>query len=216
MNNKYSRIILGIDILVLGLLIGLNILNILSFSSFFNGWWTLFIIVPSISYVITAKDKALSIIFLLIGILLLCAANMLIDFSIIWKLIIPIILVGIGLSFVFNFFFENKEKHKNEIDVVFNKDYIKINKKYDGGVINSIFGYLELDLSDSKINKDILMDVTSLFGKVKIILPSDVNLIVKENKLFGSIKNTRKSNKKKSEDTVFITSKCIFGGVSIK
>ena len=213
--NKYSRIILGIDILVLGLLIGLNILNIVSFSSFFSGWWTLFIIVPSLSYVITSKDKALSIIFLLIGILLLCASNMLFDFSVIWKLLVPIILVGIGLSFIANFFFDTN-KNKHEIAVVFSKDKVAINKKYDGGIINSIFGYLELDLTKGNINKDILIDVTSLFGKVKIILPEDVNIITKETKIFGSVRNDRKRNNKNNEDTVFITSKCIFGGVCIK
>ena len=44
--NKTSNILWGIVLIVLGLIFGLNALDITHIDIFFNGWWTLFIIVP--------------------------------------------------------------------------------------------------------------------------------------------------------------------------
>ena len=214
--NKISRIILGISIVILGILMGLNVLGVLNYSSFFRGWWTLFIIVPSLSYIVTAKDKAFSIIFFVIGILLFLACQNLIDFEVVWKLILPILIIGLGLSFIFKFLKSDEETKKSEVGVVFGKDTTEINKKYIGGELNAVFGSLTYDLSNSDISKDIMIEVTSLFGKVNIILPKNVNVIVKNTTVFGNVKNGRKKDKKDNTNTVFISSKAIFGGVSIK
>jgi predicted membrane protein len=214
--NKISIIILGLSIIVLGILVGLNVLEILNFSSFFRGWWTLFIIVPSLSFIITSKDKALSIIFFSIGLLLLLACINIIDFTVVWNLLLPILIIGVGFSFIFKFLKSNDTIKKNEIGIVFEKITIKIDKKYHGGIINTIFGSFIYDLSDSDIGSDIMLDVTSLFGKTTIILPKNVNVLVKSSSVFGSVINKRKTNKKGNDNTVFISSKSIFGGVIIK
>jgi predicted membrane protein len=216
--KKVSNIILGLSISILGILIGLNILEVLNFTSFFAGWWTLFIIIPSLFYVISSKNKAISIIFFIIGILLFLACNMIIDFSIIWSLLVPIIILGIGFSFLFNYFKEDnsRKNKKNEIGIVFDKQKIKTSKAYDGGSVNTIFGYLEYDLEKSKISKDIMIDITSLFGVTTIYLPSNVNVIVKSYTIFGTFKNSRETNKKSNDNTVFISSKSVFGGVNIR
>lgn len=214
--NKISRIILGLSIVALGILMGLNVLGVVNYSSFFRGWWTLFIIVPSLSYLITAKDKAASIIFFVIGMLLFLACQNLIDFEIVWRLMLPILIIGVGLLFIFKFLKSDEETKKNEVGVVFGKDTIKVNKKYNGGELNAVFGSLNYDLSESGIAKDIMIEATSLFGKVNIVLPKNVNVIVKNFTVFGKVKNGRKKDKKDNTNTVFISSKAIFGGVSIK
>lgn len=214
--NKISRIILGISIVILGILMGLNVLGVVNYSNFFRGWWTLFIIVPSLSYIVTAKDKALSIIFFVIGVLLFLACQNLIDFEVVWRLILPILIIGVGLSFIFKFLKSDEETKKNEVGVVFGKDSIEVNKKYNGGELNAVFGTLTYDLSNSDISKDIMIETTSLFGKVNIILPKNVNVIAKNTTVFGKVKNGRKKDKKDNTNTVFISSKAVFGGVSIK
>ena len=214
--NKISRIILGIGIVTLGILMGLNVLGIVNYSNFFRGWWTLFIIIPSISYLITAKDKAASIIFFVIGILLFLACQNLIDFEIVWRLMLPILIIGVGLLFIFKFLKSDEETKKNEVGVVFGKDSITVNRKYNGGELNAVFGSLTYDLSSSGISKDIMIEATSLFGKVNIVLPKNVNVIVKNFTVFGKVKNDRKRDKKDNTNTVFVSSKAIFGGVSIK
>ena len=214
--KTFSRVLLGLSIIILGVLIGLNAIDLVNFSKFFNGWWTLFIIIPSISYLITSKDKAASIIFLLIGILLFLACRGLIDFSIVLKLILPVVLIGVGFHFIYSYYLHNKkDRDNNEIGSVFSSDNIKVTKKYNGGYINSIFGVLTFDLTEADISKDIVIENTSIFGKTKIILPKDVNVIVRNVNIFGKTTNNREKHSKKNTDTVFINTKNIFGGVDI-
>ena len=99
--NKISNILWGVVLIVLGLIIGLNALEITNINIFFDGWWTLFIIIPSFIDLFKEKDKTGSTIGLVIGISLLFGCNNIIDFDLIWKLMFPTILVLIGLSLIF-------------------------------------------------------------------------------------------------------------------
>jgi predicted membrane protein len=214
--NRISRIILGICFLIFIILVSLNMIGVLSFNRFFSGWWTLFIIVPSISYIVTSKNKYLSILTFTVGILLLMASLNIIDFLIIWHLFVPISIALITLVFISKFLFSSeKNKKSEEYSSVFGREKKQITKKINGAIINTIFGSLYLDLTKSNIDHDIAFDVTSLFGSTVIELPTNVNVIVKSNNLFGTTKNLKK-NDKKNEDTIFISSKSIFGGVIIK
>jgi len=214
--NRISRIILLICLVILSILICFNKVGILSFTSFFPGWWTLFIIIPSISYVITSKNKYLSIIFLIIGILLLFACLNMIDFLIIWRLFVPVSIIFIFLSFISKILF-NTEKNKKcqEYSSVFGNEKLTISKKINNSITNAIFGHLFLDLSKSNISSDIVFDVSSIFGKTIIELPMNANVIVRSNNIFGYTKILKK-NDKKNKDTIFVNAKSIFGGVIIK
>lgn len=68
---------------------------------FFDGWWTLFIIIPSFIELIRSDGKIGSLIGLIIGTVLLLCCQGYLSFSIIGKLIFPFILVMIGLSLIF-------------------------------------------------------------------------------------------------------------------
>ena len=100
--------ILGLIFIVIGIIIMLNALNVTSIDIFFDGWWTLFIIIPSLVSLINQKDITGSLIVLFIGVLLLLSAQNVLDFDIIWKLLLPAIMIIIGLSFIFKDLFNNK------------------------------------------------------------------------------------------------------------
>jgi hypothetical protein len=68
---------------------------------FFEGWWTLIIIIPCLIGLFKEHEKTGNIIGLLIGIALLLACRDLLDFNLIWKLMFPTILVAIGISIIF-------------------------------------------------------------------------------------------------------------------
>ena len=92
--KKTKGIIWGLVIIALGVLWGLNEANVLSFTLFFDGWWTLFIIIPSLIGLITDKDKKGSLICLAIGVLLL--VNCYFDLWQYKKFLFPIIVVIVG------------------------------------------------------------------------------------------------------------------------
>ncbi len=70
-------------LIALGIILGLNALGITNINIFFEGWWTLFIIVPCFIGLFTEKEKTGNIIGLLIGIVLFLGCRDLLDFDII-------------------------------------------------------------------------------------------------------------------------------------
>ena len=61
--KKTKGIIWGVFIIALGILWGLKEANVIVLSNlYFDGWWTLFIIIPSVIGLITEKNKKGSLI----------------------------------------------------------------------------------------------------------------------------------------------------------
>ena len=139
--NTMKNVFWGIVLIVLGLILGLNALDITNINIFFDGWWTLFIIVPCFIGLFNDKDKTGNIIGLLIGIALLLCSLGILDFDIIWKLSFPTILVIIGLSFVF------KDSLNNKINKEINK-IMALVEKYPELKANTNFLNLSQNLSD--------------------------------------------------------------------
>ena len=69
--DKARPIIWGIAIIALGVIFGGNALGWFNIDIFFDGWWTLFIIVPSVISLITEKEKLSSLGFIAAGVILL-------------------------------------------------------------------------------------------------------------------------------------------------
>ena len=66
--KKTESVLWGIVLIIIGIIVGGNTFGITDINIFFDGWWTLFIIVPSFIGLFNDNDKTGSIIGLLIGI----------------------------------------------------------------------------------------------------------------------------------------------------
>lgn len=106
--KKLTKILWGIVLIVLGVVFALNALNIANIDVFFDGWWTLFIIIPSVVGLVTDDDKTGSLIGIAIGVFLLLCCQDILSFSMLWKLGVPVIIVLIGLKMVCGGIFGNK------------------------------------------------------------------------------------------------------------
>ena len=106
--RKVENILWGIVLIVVGIIFGGNALGITNINIFFDGWWTLFIIIPCFIGLFHENDKTGNLIGLLVGIALLLGCQNILDFGLIWKLALPTILVIIGLSIIFKNVFDNK------------------------------------------------------------------------------------------------------------
>ena len=74
--KKISTVIWGIVLIAAGALFALNALNITNIDIFFDGWWTLFIIVPCAVGLFTEREKTGNIIGIAVGVfLLLCCQD---------------------------------------------------------------------------------------------------------------------------------------------
>ena len=96
--KNLGSIVLGCILIVLGVIVGLNLFNITNINLFFNGWWTLIIIIPSIITIINGKHKIDGIVGLVVGIILLLICQNIVSSETIIKLAIPILIVALGVD----------------------------------------------------------------------------------------------------------------------
>lgn len=225
--NNIKNILWGIILVIIGVIIGLNTIGITDIDIFFDGWWTLVIIVPCFIGLFTNKDKTGNIIGLLVGVILLLGMQNIIDFNLIWKLLLPSIIVIIGLSLIFKNTFNskinneikklnNKNTKDNEYCATFSGQRIDFpNEEFKGATLNSVFGSITCDLRGAKIKEDVVINASSVFGGIDIIAPDDVNIKIKSNSIFGGVNNKKKNNEDKKY-TIYVNASCLFGGVDIK
>ena len=225
--NNVKNILWGIALVVIGVIIGLNTMNVVNIDIFFDGWWTLFIIVPCFIGLFTDNDKTGNIIGLFVGVIILLGMQNIIDFNLIWKLLLPSIIVIIGLSLIFKNTFNskindeikklnNKNTKNNEYCATFSEQRIDIpNEEFKGATLNSVFGSITCDLREAKIKEDVVINTSAIFGGIDIIVPDDVNIKIKSNSIFGGVDNKKKNNTDKKY-TIYVNANCLFGGVNIK
>ena len=208
--KNLKSIIWGLVLITLGIIIGLNAFEIINEDIFFDGWWTLFIIVPCFIGIITEENKLENIIGLIIGIGLLLWRRDVIEIGMLWKLIVPIILILVGISCIF----------KGKIDKKIESEIQKINKtneKFDGANLTSVFGGIDLDLRNAKINSDTVIDVKCVFGGADILVPDNVKVKISSSSFFGGVDNKKKNKDDQNKKyTLYIKATCVFGGVDIK
>ena len=225
--KDYTKYIIGFLLIFIGLILGLNAFGITNINLFFSGWWTLFIIIPSLVGLINDKEKTSSLIFLIIGVWLFLAERDLIEYELLIKLLLPVILISIGFLLVFKdvLSINGKEikkinannKESNNYIAVFGSQDLKFeDEKVENLDLKSLFGGIKLDLRDAKIEKDTVINTLSVFGGIDIYVPDDVKVKVSSTPFFGGVEVKRGKQSSKKEITIYLNSVCIFGGVDVK
>ena len=207
----------GIVLIVVGILfLGRN-MNWWNFSIFFEGWWTLFLIVPSIISLVRKESMGTSFLILVLGVLMLLASQNVIDWSTIWKVFLPIIIMVVGLSIIFG---NRKVKTKmvkgnaKEYVAIFSGVDEVINKIENDFKMTAVFGGIELDMRDVTLDSDLVIDCFTLFGGIDIRLPKDVKVEVNGLPIFGGVENKYRNNHE-AKVTVYINHTTICGGVDL-
>ena len=230
--KQIKPIIWGVAIIALGLIFGLNALGLFNIDIFFDGWWTLFIIVPSVISLFTEKDKLASFGFLAAGIILLLAAQNVFSYDVAWKVILAVLLVIAGLGLIIKSTFRNqndKEVEKkvreaekdgktmdSQMAIFSGSDRVYKDETFQGSNLVAIFGGTKLNLKNAKFDKDTVIKAFTLFGGIDIIVPDDVKVKLKSGFIFGGFSDDRKNATEKGKYTIYIDAAGGFGGVSIK
>ena len=224
--TKTSNLLWGLLLVIVGIIFGLNALEITNINIFFDGWWTLFIIVPCLIDLFKEDDKTGNIIGLTIGIFLFLSCQDIVDFSIIWKLLIPFALVLVGLSLIFNDSLKSKiKKEIKKLNKNNDKEYCATfgnqnldfdQEKFTGCSLNAIFGGVKCDLRNAIIKEDTVVNASAIFGGISILVPENVNIKITSTPLFGGVSDERKTKTNDNKVTLYINATCMFGGVSVK
>ncbi|MBQ8321383.1 MAG: hypothetical protein IJX92_03350 [Clostridia bacterium] len=224
---KKSNIVWGIILIALGVLIALRAFGIFDFDLFFDGWWTLFIIVPSLIALFTEKRKLGSIIGLVIGVLLLLCAWEIFDYDIIVKLIVPLVIVAVGVKLIIGGRTAGKAaeilngakgegRHVPTGFAAFSESVLSFpGEKFTGAELTAVFGGVECDLRGAIIDSDTAINVTAIFGGVDIFVPDGVKVVVNSTAIFGGT-DDKTEPLPTADKTLYIKGLCMFGGITVK
>lgn len=222
--NKIFRFVIGALIIAAGVIYGLSALGLADINVSFDGWWALFIIVPCLDGLIRSKDKIRSFVGLAFGVALLLAAQGVIEFEMIWKLIVPVIIVLIGIKVICRATSDGKGGKKANTDPKSEEMAAFTSKQLDYSdkdilvsKVGAVFGGAECNLLNANFTENSQIDVFCAFGGADIIVPENINIKTDALCLFGGISDKR-AIKERNENapTLRINGFCIFGGVDIK
>lgn len=226
--KKIESILWGIVFIVIGLIIAGNVLGITNINIFFDGWWTLFIIIPCFIGLFKDRRRTGNIIGILVGVVLLLACQDILRFELVWKLLFPGILIIIGISFIFRDTIgskitkEIKELNKNRTDTneycaTFSEQNVKFDdEKFTGADLTAVFGGVKCDLRKAIIEENQIINASSIFGGIEIFVPEDVKVKIKSTPIFGGVSDKANHSKEEQAHIIYINATCIFGGVEIK
>lgn len=221
--KKATRIIWGIVLAAAGVLFALNALEITKIDVFFDGWWTLFILIPCFVGLFTEREKTGNLIGILVGVFLLLCSRDILGFSMVWKLLLPAIIFIIGIKMVLGAIFGKKSDSLPSIpengpviaSAIFGgRDLNYDGQVFKGGNVTAIFGGVDCNLKKAVIEKDCCIQATAIFGGIDILVPANVNVVVNSVSIFGGFSN--ETSAQPDVPTIYIKGFCMFGGVDIK
>ena len=209
-----------------GILFALNALGITRINIFFDGWWTLFIIVPCTVGLITERDKTGNLIGILIGVFILLCCQDIISFLLLLELLLPAIAVVVGFKLIVSGVFGNKAndlftklKENGKKPVTGTATFSSCDLNFDNEVfeaaeLTSTFGIVKCDMRNALITHDCAIRAKTVFGGIEILVSDNVNVKISSTSIFGRVAN--KTSAIKNAPTVYVNATCIFGTVDIK
>jgi predicted membrane protein len=93
-----------------------------------------------------------------------------------------------------------------------------LSKNFKGGEVVNVFGGAELDFTQSNINGQVVIDITQIFGGVKIVVPSNWRVVPDLAAVFASVddKRIRTTANVDSDKILILKGVSIFAGVDIR
>lgn len=228
MKQNANRILWGVVFVAVGVILGINALDLLEFDPFFKGWWTLFIIVPSVIGLLTDKNKWGAFIGLLFGVFFLLCEWEILAFDLLWKLVLPVAAVLLGIYLLFG---KRGKKVVNQdipqvsvasvdaarcVAIFSGQEMHYDGKPFCGADVSAVFGGVDVFASTAIITTDCQLNVAAVFGGVDIYLPANVNVEVVSSGIFGGVENCRRFPPVEGAPTVYVNAAAVFGGVDIK
>lgn len=230
--KRINAIVWGLALLVFGICWTLSALGVINLNVLFDGWWTLFIIVPCFCNLFSDKNKTGAAMGVAMGILLLLGARDLISWEQVGKLALGVIIIIAGLSLMLGRILRRmwsvKHVAQEQITVEDGKEVRNYEvsfgeqvAKLDGEVFNGAnakcsFGAMQIDLRQAQITNNAVITIECAFGAMEILVPAKVTVKTSINSSFGGAEITHANPNFADSPTLHIQGKVSFAGVEIK
>lgn len=221
MRKKLSNTLIGLIFIVFGIAFLGSTLDWWG-SVFFDGWWTLFIIIPCVISIISTGVQVGNLVGIGVGVILLLDAQDILDGGVTWRMMVPVILILIGIAIILKSIkpeksFTSYDPNKQNATAFFGGSEPNFaNQEFKGINCSAVFGGVDLNLKTSIITEDCEIACTAIFGGIDIVLPPNVKCKLTNTSVLGGVDNKFKSAEDPTAPTVTINATCIFGGLEIK
>jgi hypothetical protein len=188
-----TKTLFGVVAIAFGIIYCGDVFGFWNISSF-NGWWTLFIIIPAIGNMLSSKIDIGNIAFLFLGIWLLISQQGWIDSKMLNGITVSLALIILGLYLIFGELKSVSKIKSQKAEIVSETDFRRkttqsesdtpsflaifggnhskcSSKNLRGGDATAILGGIELDLSDAVPAGSVTFNVTAIFGGIDIVPP---------------------------------------------
>jgi len=226
--KRASSFTLGILLLVIGILWLLYLLGVITQDFVFDGWWTLFIIVPCIYALFTSRNKVPPLLGIGIGVLLLLAAQQVIPYHMVGKLFLAVLIIVVGLALIVGHrkptasvddltHISRDGKDIKQITASFGEQKLNFdNQVFQGADISCSFGSIQLDLRHALISEDLIINVDCSFSGVAILCPENLNVQISTSNILGGTTDKRvRTIDANNTITLYITGNVMLSGVDI-
>ena len=88
-------------------------------------------------------------------------------------------------------------------------------KPFHGARLDAFCGGIRMDLREAVITEDEEIDIPFM-GGIELLVPVDVNVIVKSRSFIGGVGNDTAMCSDKNAHNLYITASNFFGGISVK
>jgi predicted membrane protein len=231
-NSFRAKMLTAFFVILFGVLILLRQMGI-NFPEFLLSWKLIIILVGLIDLVKKSFKSTFGYILILIGVLFIF--NDIYPYTIQTRFIWPVLLIVIGISIFIKALRGNKTKTEFTIlseensDKINSDNYLKstaffggvtkniVTKDFQGANVTTVFGGTELNFTHADFDKKVIVDLTTVFGGVNLIVPSNWKVQSNITSLFGGIEDKRQSNLLNEDENkvLILKGNCVFGGVEI-
>lgn len=218
MKSNYQSKIIGLLFLAGGICILGNQFNIWDIPIFFPGWWTIFLILPALFSMVDDGIKFSNTCLLVIGGYFLLEANDWISFRLTLGSVVAMCCIIVGIRMIFGSQGErsrNTQQRSGDI----HSSVSFASRRMDGtGIITSLdaqctFGTQYIDLTKADLRNVDHISLQVSFGTIDLIVPTDMNYVVKKNCTLGSC--DIQDNPLGRYD-IYVDVSCIFGTVELR
>ena len=210
-----------------------RLVQIKKYQVLFEGWWTMFIIIPSICGLLGNKDKTGPAIGLGVGVLLLLAEQNVIDWDMFWRIGLAVLVIALGLGMMFGSRITSKRREEDNgspleilnrdgknirvVNASFGEQNLSFSGEiFEGADVTASFASVHLDLRGATINEDVEMKVDCKFAGLVIYAPNDLLVKVTAESTFGGVDDKRRIILSNQTRTLYISGSCVFSGIEIK
>ena len=218
-HNIVIRAYLGLAAVAIGSLLLLRNLHVISFDywgELWGGFLSFLLILVGCIIPVKRSRWIWGLLFLSAGATIGLRALHIVDVNF-WQIVWPILFIAVGSAVLFSLVKDGKisKTKAKHMAAAWSGQSEKVEGKYTGGTVSSVFGGVDLDLRQADIKDGAVIEVFVLFGGVDIIAPNDVVVKNEATAIFGGI-DDKTNPGAKAKKTLYIRGECFFGGIELK